>query len=92
MSTLGRRLDALEELAEECRHREREQIIGELALERGIPSERLLTPYQEQRARTAELRALGWTDDRIIAATAERIGCTVDELRARAAALMERFG
>ena len=89
---LNRRLDALEQLAEECRRREREQIIRELAAERGIPFERLLTLYHEQRDRTAELLALGWTDDRITEAAAERIGCTVDELRARADELMDRYG
>ena len=43
---------------------------------------------QDFRARTAELRARGLTDEHILEATAERIGCTPDALRAERDALM----
>ena len=92
MTGLGKRLDALDRIAEQCRIRERERIIRELATERGIPFERLLALYEEQRAHTAELLALGWTEEQIITATAERIGCPVETLRATCAELVVRYG
>jgi hypothetical protein len=81
--TLTRRLDALEAPMRPFR---------ELAEERGVPIETLLRHYRECRARTAELRARGLTDEHILEATAERIGCTPDALRAERDALMARFG
>ena len=88
MSNLGKRLDALEQIAEEVRLRP----FRELAEERGVPFEALMRHYRECRARTAELRARGFTEGQILEAIAERVGCTPDELRAKRDALMARFG
>ena len=88
MSTLGRRLDALEQIVEDRRMRP----FRELAEEGGVPIETLLRHYRECRARTAELRARGLTDEQILDVTAERIGYTPDALRAERDALMARFG
>jgi hypothetical protein len=88
VTELGKRLDALEELAEEMRMRP----FRELAAERGVPYERLMAAYHEVRARNAELRAQGVTEERILEATARRIGCTPDALRAKRDALMARIG
>jgi hypothetical protein len=88
VSSLGKRLDALEEIAEQVRLRP----FRELAEERGIPLETLMHHYEECRARTAELRARGRTEEQILEATARRIGCTPDELRAKRDELLERFG
>ena len=88
MSRLAKRLDALEAIAEQVRLRP----FRELAEERGIPLETLMRHYHQCRTRTAELRAQGRTDEQIIMATAERIGCTVDELKAKHDELRARFG
>jgi len=92
MSTLGKRLDALEQLAADIRLREQDQILRTLAAERGIPPDLLLEGYREVRAQNAALRAQGFTEAQIIEATAQRIGCTVAELLAGRDALVERFG
>jgi hypothetical protein len=88
MTNLGKRLTALEEIAEEMRLRP----VRELAEERGIPFARLMEAYEECRARTAELRAQGLTDEQITEATARRMGLSVDELRAKRDALLKRYG
>jgi hypothetical protein len=88
VTTLGRRLEALEEIAEEMRLRP----FRELAAERGVPYERLMATYREVKARNAELRAQGLTEEQILEATARRIGCTVGELLAKRDELLERFG
>jgi hypothetical protein len=88
MSGLGRRLDALEEIAEELRLRP----FGELAEERGLSLDDLMERYAECQARTARRRAEGWTDAQIMADAAERTGHTVEEFRAEVDRLLERYG
>ena len=88
MSGLGKRLTALEELAEEARLRP----FRELAEERGVPYERLMATYHEGKAHNAELRARGLTEEQIVGATAQRIGRTVEELLAKRDELLERYG
>ena len=85
---LARRVDALEEIAEQVRLRP----FRELAALRGIPFETLMHYYEECKAHTAELRARGLTEEQILEATAQRIAPTVDELRAERDKLLERFG
>ena len=93
MSTnLTRRLDALEEIAERARRRELEEIVRVLARECGVDTERVLELDDQGRARTAELRAHGLTDEQIAEAIARDRGLTVAELRARSDALLERLG
>ena len=88
MSTLGRRLTALEEIAEELRLRLR---LRELAEERGISLETLMHHYEQCRARTAALRAQGLTDAQIEEEIARGMGLGVDELRAERDELLARF-
>jgi hypothetical protein len=88
MSTLGKRLTALEEIAE----RMRLQPIRELAAERGLDPARLNDLYEECRHRTERLRSQGLTEGQILALTAQRLGCTVEELQTRVDALRVRFG
>ena len=85
---LSRRLDALEQLAEEARLRP----LRILASECGVPYERLLARYEERRAETARLRAEGHSEREILALVAARLGVLPDELRRRADELTERFG
>ena len=93
MSTgLTRRLTALEVFAEQCRRREFERVIHELARERGVDPERLMELYRECRTRTATLRARGLTQDQIEEEIARGVGLGVDELRAKHDAILDRFG
>ena len=87
MSGLGKRLDALEEIAEQMRLRP----FRELAEERGISPDRLMEIYREVRAHNATLRARGFTEAQIAEATARRIGCTVEQLLAKRDELLARF-
>ena len=89
MTIFGRRVDRLERAAREITMR---SFIVELAAERGVPYERLMATYREVKARNAELRAQGLTEEQILEATARRIGCTVGELLAKRDELLERFG
>lgn len=92
MSTnLTRRLTALEQIAEDVRRREDDQKLLELATERGIDVDRLREADERCRARTARLRAQGLTDGQITEAIARGMGIGPDELKARRAAIMERF-
>jgi hypothetical protein len=95
MSTLGRRLDALEQMAERVRRREMRELIVSL------PDAHDLTPAELEAAtvkvlrlldEAAELRRQGLADAQIEEATAQRIGCPVETLRARHDDLIERFG
>lgn len=88
MSGLGRRLDALEQRAEEARIRPYRII----AAERGIPFEALMQKVEQVRAERDRLRAAGKTDRQILEATAADLGVSPDELRRRAEELAERFG
>lgn len=91
MSTPRRRLEALEQLAEDIRLREQEEVIRTLAGERGIPFEQLWERFRECQARTTEMRRRGLADAQIEEAAAQRIGCPVETLRARRDELIERF-
>jgi hypothetical protein len=88
VSSLGKRLDALEEIAEQVRLRP----FRELAEERGISLDHLMERYAECQARTAQRRAEGWTDEQIMADAAERTGHTVEEFRAEVDRLLGRYG
>ncbi len=87
MSGLGRRLDALEQIAERARQRRWE----ELANERGITLDILMEVYAEAQAETARLRAEGLSDDEIFALKADRLRLPVEELRWRADELVRRL-
>jgi len=87
MSTLNRRLDALEEIAEAIRLRP----FREIAEERGIPLEELMAIFERAKAETAELRSKGLTEDQIIAMKAEQLGMNPAELRREADELLARF-
>lgn len=87
MNGLGKRVDALEAIAEELRLRRWEA----LANERGITLEALVEAYAEAQAETARLRAEGLSDDEIIALKADRRGIPVEELRRRADELADRL-
>ena len=88
MSELGRRLDALEEIAEEMRFRP----YRELAEERGISLDVLTGLFEKAKAETAQLRARGMSDDAIIRLKAERLRVDPAELRREADDLLARFG
>jgi hypothetical protein len=92
MSGLGKRLDALEQLAEDVRRREQERVLRELAAERGVDFDRLMECYAACRERTATLRAQGLTEEQIEEDIAASRGLSVDELRAKRDELLERFG
>ena len=87
MGQLDRRVDALEQLAEEVRYRPHRII----AQERGLDPEQLIADCKRLEALRDQLRAEGKTEREIIEATAARMGIDPDELRRRAAALVERF-
>jgi sulfopyruvate decarboxylase TPP-binding subunit len=84
---LGKRIDALEQIAEEVRLRP----LRILAEERGIPFEALMANIEQARAANDRLRAAGKSEREILEATAARVGVAPDELRRRADALRERF-
>ena len=87
MSTLNRRLDALEEIAEQMRLRP----YRELAEEHGVPFEELMAIFEQAKIETAELRSKGLTEDQIIAMKAERLDMDPAELRREADELLARF-
>jgi hypothetical protein len=76
MSGLGKRLTALEQIAEEMRLRP----FRELAEEHGIPFDRLMELWDEARAETARLRAEGLSDREIVALKATKSGADPDEM------------
>jgi hypothetical protein len=84
---LERRLSALEEIAEDMRLRP----VRLLAAERGLDAEKVITLYRERQAESAALRARGWSQAQITAATAKRLGLTPAELRAQCDQLRERY-
>jgi hypothetical protein len=65
---LTRRLDVLEQIAEELRLHPYRESAGEC----GVSFETLMQQYEVNRARTVELRAQGLTDDQITEVTARR--------------------
>lgn len=87
MTPFGRRLTALETVAEEVRARP----FRELAFELGIPVADVMASYAEAAAEIASLRARGYSEREVIEALAAEICCTVDELRAETAQLARRF-
>jgi len=84
---LGRRLDALEEIAEQMRLRP----YRELAEEHGVPFEELMAIFEQAKIETAELRSKGLTEDQIIAMKAERLDMDPAELRREADELLARL-
>jgi hypothetical protein len=87
MTRLDRRLDALEQLAEEVRLRP----LRTIAEERGLDFERFREIYEACHARTKRVRAEGLSERQILEATAARLGIEPDELELRAEALADRF-
>ena len=87
MSGLGRRVTALEAIAEEVRYRPHRII----AQERGLDPEQLIADCKQLEVLRGQLRAEGKTEREIIEATAARMRINPDELRRRAEALVERF-
>ena len=87
MSGLGRRMDALEAIAEEVRLRPYRLI----AQERGILFEDLMERVARIRARRHQLQAQGLTDRQIVAAKAADLGITPDELLRRADTLQQEL-
>ena len=87
MSGLGRRMDALEAIAEEVRYRPHRRI----AQERGLDPEQLIADCKQLEALRDQLRAEGKTEREIIEVAAARMGVDPDELRRRAEALVERL-
>lgn len=92
MSSLGKRLTALEEIAEEMRLRPIRQLAHDLAAEHGVSVERVLALYEKCHAESEALRARGLTPDEIIAQTAARMGVTPDELLAETEQMVKRYG
>ena len=87
MSTLNRRLDALEEIAEAIRLRP----FREIAEERGIPLDELMAIFERAKAETAHLRAQGLGDDDIIRLKAQQLGMDPAQLQREADELLARF-
>jgi len=86
-ANLNRRLDALEEIAEEMRLRP----FRELAEEHGVPLETLMELWDAARTETARLRAAGVSGDEIIRRQAEQLGMDPAELRREADELCARL-
>jgi hypothetical protein len=87
MGQLGRRLDALEQIAEEARLRP----IRLLAEERGLPFDAVRGHFERLHAEMARLRAEGLTYDQIVAAKVARMGLSPEELERRCAALRTKL-
>ena len=87
MSTLHRRLDSLEAIAEEARLRP----YRILAEKYRIPLDALMRNVERVQAKRDRLRAEGLTDDEIDEQTAADLGITRDELRRRAAEIAARL-
>ena len=87
MAALGRRVAALEQIAEEARLRP----LRILAAEQGIPFEDLLRSLERIRTEHERLRAAGLTERQILEARAAALGIDPDELQRRADALVARF-
>ena len=87
MSGLGRRVTALEAIAEEVRYRPHRII----AQERGLDPEQLIADCKQLEALRDQLRAEGKTEREILEAQADRMGIDPDELCRRAKVLVERF-
>ena len=87
MSNHGRRLDVLEQIAEEVRMRPCHLI----AQERGIPFEGLLERVARIRAERAQMQAQGLTEREIVEAKAASLGVTPDELLRRADTLQQEL-
>jgi hypothetical protein len=92
MSGLGKRLSALEQIAEDMRARNVQELAARLAAERGVPLDMVMQHYHANKAASGRLRAAGHSEAQIVAAAAERIGCTVAELRRGVADLIARHG
>ena len=87
MNGHGRRLTALEEIAEEVRLRPY-RIVAE---ERGVPFERLMEHVARIRAERHQLQAQGLTEGEIVEAKAARMGVSPDELLRRTDALQQEL-
>ena len=88
MSGLGRRMDALEAIAEEVRLRPY-RLVAEA---RGIPFEELMERVAHVRAGRHRMQARGLTDRQIVEAKAADLGITPDELLRRVDALQQELG
>ena len=88
MSNHGRRLDVLEQIAEEVHLRPYRLI----AHERGLPFEDLMERIARIRAERARMQAQGLTEREIVEAKAASLGVTPDELLRRTDALQQELG
>ncbi len=87
MSTLDRRLTALEAIAEEVRLRP----YRELAAEHGIPLDVFIQMVEDSKAERARLNAEGVTDREIFERSAAECGMDPDELLRAAEELAARL-
>ncbi len=86
MGRLGRRVDALEAIAEAVQYRPHRA----LAAERGLDPDALIARCKQLAGLRDELRAAGKTAREIFEAAAARVGLGVEELEGRVRALAER--
>ena len=87
MGQLARRVDALEQIAEEVRLRPYRLI----AQERGLPFEDLLERVERIRGERDQMQAQGLTEREIVEAKAARMGVSPDELLRRTDALQQEL-
>ena len=87
MGQLDRRVDALEQIAEEVRLRPYRLI----AQERGLPFEDLLERVERIRGERDQMQAQGLTEREIVEAKAARMGVSPDELLRRTDALQQEL-
>ena len=87
MGQLGRRVDALEAIAEEARYRP----LRILAAERGLDPDRVIAIHKELEAQREQLRAGGMTEREIFESKAGSMGLSPEELERRTDALRARL-
>ncbi len=87
MSNVGRRLNALEQIAEEVRYRPHRR----LAAETGADPDSLIAGAKRFEALRDRLLAEGKSEGEVVEAIAAEVGMDPDELRRRAEVLLERF-
>ncbi len=86
MGHLGRRVDALEQIAEAVRERPHRLI----AREQGLDPEQVIADCKRAEAWRHQLRAAGVSDQQILELQADRMGISVAELRRRAGELQRQ--
>jgi hypothetical protein len=95
MSTLGKRLTALEQISEEIRLRPFRETARKMAQREGFTREETEAAVQSADRYAAERDALlraGKTPSEVIAIFAVRMGMSVEELEQRCAEIIETYG